>query len=94
MSITEQVLVLLTLFIIIIIECYRSCTHVCCYLFTFLCLSSPPKRSMFTMWAALPGPLILSADLRVGSAGLDSDVLAILTNTEVIAVNQVTEQNE
>ena len=47
---------------------------------------------MFTMWAALPGPLILSADLRASAmntgAGLDSDVLRILTNKAVIAVNQ------
>ena len=47
---------------------------------------------MFTMWAALPGPLILSADLRASAmntgAGLDSDVLQILTNKAVIAVNQ------
>jgi len=46
------------------------------------------QRAMFTMWAALPGPLILSADLRAGKGGLDSDVLSILMNTEVIAVNQ------
>ena len=42
------------------------------------------QRSMFTMWAALPGPLILSADLRTSSIdsgrGLDEDVLKILTN--------------
>lgn len=42
------------------------------------------QRSMFTMWAALPGPLILSADLRTSSMnsgrGLDQDVLKILTN--------------
>jgi hypothetical protein len=42
------------------------------------------QRSMFTMWAALPGPLILSADLRTSSMnsgrGLDEDVLKILTN--------------
>ena len=47
---------------------------------------------MFTMWAALPGPLILSADLRASAmntgAGLDADVLRILTNKAVIAVNQ------
>ena len=48
------------------------------------------QRAMFTMWAALPGPLILSADLRASSMntgrGLDEDVLRILTNKEVIAV--------
>ena len=43
---------------------------------------------MFTMWAALPTGLILSADLRVGSNGVDADTLDTLTNEEVIAVNQ------
>ena len=43
---------------------------------------------MFTMWAALPTGLILSADLRVGSSGVDADALETLTNEEVIAVNQ------
>jgi hypothetical protein len=51
-------------------------------------MSLVEQRSMFTMWAALPGPLILSADLRPGRAGLDNDVLRILLNKEVIAVNQ------
>lgn len=49
------------------------------------------RRSMFTMWAALPAPLILSADLRPGAAsgGIDSkEIMSILTNTDVIAVNQ------
>lgn len=49
------------------------------------------RRSMFTMWAALPGPLILSADLRPGadSGGIDDqEIMDILTNEEVIAVNQ------
>lgn len=45
-------------------------------------------RSMFTMWAVLPGPLILSADLRTSQAGLGQDILDILTNTEVININQ------
>lgn len=48
-------------------------------------------RSMFTMWAALPGPLILSADLRsnVPCGGIgDEFILRTLTNPEVIAVNQ------
>ena len=45
---------------------------------------------MFTMWAALPGPLILSAELRPNKpwGGIDADILAILTNKEVIAINQ------
>jgi hypothetical protein len=49
------------------------------------------RRSMFTMWAALPAPLILSADLRPGAAsgGIDDkEIMDILTNAEVIAVNQ------
>ncbi len=46
------------------------------------------QRSMFTMWAALPTGLILSADIRVGSNGIDLDTLETLTNTEVIAINQ------
>ena len=44
------------------------------------------QRSMFTMWAALPTGLILSADLRTGID--DADTMATLTNREVIAVNQ------
>lgn len=50
------------------------------------------RRSMFTMWAALPGPLILSAELRPNKpwGGVDPDILAILTNKEVIAINQDT----
>lgn len=50
--------------------------------------SALEQRSMFTMWAVLPTQLLLSADLRAGSGGLDADALATLTNTEVIAINQ------
>ena len=50
--------------------------------------SALEQRSMFTMWAALPTGLILSADLRVGSNGVDADTLETLTNEEVLAVNQ------
>ena len=49
------------------------------------------RRSMFTMWAALPAPLILSADLRPGApcGGIDDPaIMEILTNAEVIAINQ------
>jgi alpha-galactosidase len=46
------------------------------------------QRSMFTMFAALPAPLILSADLRDGFGGIDGPALATLTNREVIAINQ------
>lgn len=55
-------------------------------------MSIVEQRSMFTMWAALPAPLILSADLRKASfdsgGGLDANVVKILTNKDVIAVNQ------
>lgn len=52
--------------------------------------SALEQRAMFTLWAALPGPLILSADLRPGAAcgGIDAAALETLTNKEVIAVNQ------
>lgn len=50
--------------------------------------SALEQRSMFTMWAALPTNLILSADLRAGSGGLDAAALDTLTNAEVISVNQ------
>jgi alpha-galactosidase len=53
-------------------------------------MSALAQRSMFTMWAALPGPLILSADLRPGApcGGIDAAALETLTNAEVIAINQ------
>jgi alpha-galactosidase len=53
-------------------------------------MSALEQRSMFTMWAALPTALILSADVRAGApdGGVDADALATLTNDEVIAVNQ------
>ena len=54
-------------------------------------MSLVEQRSMFTMWAALPAPLILSADLRPGAAsgGIDDQaIMDILTNVEVIMINQ------
>ena len=42
------------------------------------------QRSMFSMWAILPAPLVLAADLR----SLDNVTLSVLTNAAVIAVNQ------
>lgn len=51
-------------------------------------MSAREQRAMFTMWAALPAPLILSADLRKATSGIDAAALATLTNAEVIAVNQ------
>jgi alpha-galactosidase len=51
-------------------------------------MTAREQRAMFTMWAALPAPLILSADLRASSSGIDAEAFATLTNTEVIAVNQ------
>ena len=56
--------------------------------------SALEQRSMFTMWAALPAPLMLSADVRAnatgagGCGGVDAEALETLTNAEVIAVNQ------
>jgi hypothetical protein len=52
-------------------------------------MTNVEARSMFTMWAALPGPLMLSADLRPAAGNLNPFVMETLTNTEVIAVNQV-----
>jgi len=46
------------------------------------------QRSMFTMWATLPTGLILSADTRVWSDGLDEYTLETLMNPEIIAINQ------
>ena len=51
-------------------------------------MTAREQRAMFTMWAALPAPLILSADLRPSTSGIDADALATLTNAEVVAVNQ------
>jgi alpha-galactosidase len=51
-------------------------------------MSAREQRAMFTLWAALPAPLILSADVRAATSGIDADAFATLTNAEVIAVNQ------
>ena len=54
-------------------------------------MSALEQRSMFTMWAALPTPLILSADVRPNatSGGVDdAETRETLMNAEVIAVNQ------
>ena len=53
-------------------------------------MSPLEQRAMFTMWAALPTTLTLSADLRPGAAsgGIDDEALATLTNAEVLAINQ------
>lgn len=48
-------------------------------------MSITEQQAMFTMWSMLPGPLILSADLR---SPLDDEIKMILLNTEVIAINQ------
>ena len=47
-------------------------------------MSAVAQRSMFVMWAALPGPLILSADLRprASCGGIDAEALETLTNRE------------
>lgn len=44
------------------------------------------QQSMFSMWAFLPAPLILSADLR--SITQFPEIMSILTNKDVIALNQ------
>jgi hypothetical protein len=51
-------------------------------------MTAREQRAMYTMWAALPAPLILSADLRASTSGIDAEALATLTNPEVIATNQ------
>eukprot|EP01052_Picozoa_sp_SAG31_P003120 SAG31_NODE_117_length_24022_cov_6.878067_4_plen_790_part_00 len=51
-------------------------------------MTAREQRAMFTMWAALPAPLILSADLRASTSGIDSEALATLNNLEVLSVNQ------
>jgi hypothetical protein len=47
---------------------------------------------MFTMWAALPGPLILSADLRPGAAcgGVDAASLEV-SKLKSSSLNNATE---
>ena len=47
-------------------------------------LSPIEQRSHFTLWAAMGGPLLISTDL----ARISADALAILSNREIIAVNQ------
>ena len=49
------------------------------------------RRSHYTMWAALPAPLVLGAELRPGKqwGGIDNPyTMETLTNPEVIAINQ------
>ncbi|MEX0982591.1 MAG: glycoside hydrolase family 27 protein [Bacteroidales bacterium] len=41
-------------------------------------------KTQFTMWSLLPAPLIMGHDVR----NMSKDILEILTNAEVIAVNQ------
>lgn len=47
-------------------------------------LTLQEQRSHFALWALLKAPLMVSADLRQ----LNPDSLEILTNAEIIAVNQ------
>lgn len=47
-------------------------------------LSLVEQKSQFSLWSILASPLILGSDLRF----LTNDTLSIITNTEVIAVNQ------
>jgi alpha-galactosidase len=47
-------------------------------------LTLAEQRSHFTMWCLMKSPLLLGNDLRT----MDDSVLDIITNTEVIALNQ------
>ena len=48
------------------------------------------QRTLMTLWAIARSPLIMGGDLR----HLDSATLALLTNPEVIAVNQASRDNQ
>jgi len=47
-------------------------------------LNSEEAKSHFALWAVLKAPLILGNDLR----NIDNDTLSILTNPELISINQ------
>ena len=52
-------------------------------------LSTSESRLHFYVWAALPSPLILSADVRtLGDTPEGAACLAMLANPEVLAINQ------
>ena len=48
------------------------------------------QRTLMTLWAIARSPLIMGGDLR----HLDAPTLALLTNSEVIAVNQTSRDNQ
>ncbi len=48
------------------------------------------QRTLMTLWAIARSPLIMGGDLR----HLDAATLALLTNKEVIAVNQASHDNQ
>jgi alpha-galactosidase len=47
-------------------------------------LTLDEKRSYFTLWAMLAAPLVLGSDMTK----LDAETLAVLTNDDVIDINQ------
>ncbi len=51
--------------------------------------TAPEQRTLITLWSIARSPLILGADLTK----LDPPTLALLTNDEVIAVDQASEHN-
>ena len=52
-------------------------------------LSTSESRLHFYVWAALPSPLIISADIRtLGDTPEGAECLAMLRNPEVLAINQ------
>ena len=59
-------------------------------------LTFEENKSHFTLWSMMAAPLILGNDIREfikpdGTVDTDNKVLQILTNKDVIAVNQDTE---
>lgn len=52
-------------------------------------LTPPEQRTLMTLWSIARSPLIMGGDLR----HLDAATLALLTNPEVIAVNQASRGN-
>ncbi|KQN36919.1 alpha-galactosidase [Sphingomonas sp. Leaf407] len=51
--------------------------------------TAPEQRTLMTLWSIARSPLIMGGDLR----HLDAATLALLTNPEVIAVNQASSRN-
>jgi hypothetical protein len=66
---------------------FRTCGPITWLMSMSTHLLGTPMHDVATL-QVLPAPLILSADLRKGRGGLPADVMEILTNKEVISVNQ------